>query len=106
MEISKRVIIGDLVSHEVDKIFAQLNSKVENKPGLWYAITTAPDTKNLLYVMGPRELGLKIYEGLPLKTLGIAGSRTEAYEIVRILTKEAYDHTNQLDEMKAYLEQY
>lgn len=107
MDIANQPLIGPSISYKKDKILGAIARGQIPKGRNWYAITSAYEERNLLYILSATEFGKPIYHipGKNLKLIGLAGSREEARNIVIILVKQAID-TNSLAEIKKSLEKY
>ncbi|MCD8018665.1 MAG: hypothetical protein LUF92_03515 [Clostridiales bacterium] len=103
MLISENLIIGDSIAHMADDILGAVRSKEVCKYIVWYAITTALEGENLLYLISGVEMNHKIYYDSDIKLLALAGSRKEALDIVLNLVQEGYNKGD-IHCMKQYLE--
>ena len=106
MLIATEPVIGDSIAYAQKEILAAIRKGEHPSVLCWYAITTTYEECNLFYILSGTEYRHPIYhrkKKKPLKLLGLAGSRQEAYELVRSMIQH-YVEQDALMEMKAALE--
>ena len=102
MKISEHLIIGETIAHKAPRILASIKRGKNPSYRLWYAVTTAVEPDNLMYIISSWEYALPFYRKSSLSLLGLAGSRREADEIVIELVKSVYDQ-GKIKELKSIL---
>ncbi len=104
MDIALHPLIGETISYREVEILNAIRRGDFPSYKNWYAITTAYETNNLLYILSGTEYRNPMYhcDGDRLKLLGIAGSKKEAVELVSSLVQQFLD-SGSLTEMKASL---
>ena len=115
MIVSENVIIGHRILKKVPSLLLFLKSlstdtlnehKEEvHDPHKWFVVTTTPGRTNLLYIMSGAELLRGNYDIDCIRVLGIAGSRKEAREAVRLIFEEAAAGPD-IEEIRDFLENY
>lgn len=105
MTISKNIIIGESIAYKAQKILNAIRKNKFCKDVIWYAVITAPEDENLMYIIDGIEFGLPFYNNSSLRLLGLAGSGKEAREIVLKLVQTGYTH-NDIHNMKHFLETF
>ena len=91
MRLYKDLLVGDQIGYKKYQILWRLR---HNKFQLGvYIILMAPDPQNLMEVIPASLLRQPYYQKQDLFVLGIAGSKKEAYELVRQLIEEVYRET-------------
>lgn len=103
MLISDNLIIGDSIAHMSKDILKAIQSKETCHYIVWYAITTALEKENLLYMISGAEMNHKVYYDSDIKLLALAGSRKEALNIVLNFVQQGYNRGDILC-MKQYLD--
>lgn len=103
MTISDNIIIGKSVSHKAKSILKSIKKGRRSSHIFWYAVTTAPEKENLMYILSSVEMGQPFYHDIGLTLIALAGSRKEALEQVSYLVKQGYN-TGNIGNMKEYLE--
>lgn len=103
MTISENIIIGENIAWQADDILKSIREKIPCGYLVWYAVTTAMENENLMYILSGLEMRHSPYLESDLKLLGLAGSREEAGKIVLNLVQEGYNKGDIL-KMKKYLE--
>lgn len=96
MVISDNCLIGESVSEKAKSIIEALK-KNECTLAPWFAVTDAPDTDEILFILSCHELGKKIYDKEHMKLLSIAGSKEEALSMVTTMIQQACDQNKILD---------
>jgi len=109
MTVSDRAIIDENLKNRASDIIRVL---AEDRPWdhtekNWYAITTSPSDRSLLYILSKRELKYNHshYHKLDLRIVGIASSRRKARHMVEAIFEEARDK-GLLHDMKRFLNEY
>ena len=105
MIISDNIIIGETIAYMADTILQSLRKQKPSGHPIWYAVVTAPEPDNLLYILNGMEIRHPFYWQQGLRLLGLAGSREEAGEIVLNLVQSGYNKGDILN-MKQYLETF
>ena len=103
MTISENIIIGENIAWRADDILKSIRKKEPCGYPVWYAVTTAMENDNLMYILSGLEMRHAAYLESDLKILGLAGSREEAGKIVLNLVQEGYNKGD-IFNMKQYLE--
>lgn len=104
MKVAKGAFIGPSIAYEAKNIIISLERNKSFKKRMWYVVTTAKG-EELLYILSSLELRHDFYRTSDLTVLGIAGSRKEAYEIVRNIFQDGVDRDH-LFHMKEFLKTY
>lgn len=103
MTISENIIIGENIAWQADDILKAIDEKMPCGYPVWYAITTAMEHENLMYILSGLEMRHSAYLESNLKLLGLAASREEAGKIVLKIVQEGYNKGDILN-MKKFLE--
>ncbi len=91
MRLYKNLLVGDQIGYKKYQILWRLRHN-KFQVGI-YVILMAPDPQNLMEVIPASLLHQSYYQKQDLFVLGIAGSKREAYELVRQLIEEVYKQT-------------
>ena len=82
MKVSPNVIISEGLAAKAPKILKKIAHDKIPRRRCWYAVTTAREPEELMYIISASEYELPIYRGESLRLLGLASSRSEANEMV------------------------
>ena len=102
MIISENVIISEKIRKKAAEILISIEEDKNPSRKNWYAVTTAPEPENLMYIISSSEYRHTYYRKTPLRLLGLAKTRTEAVQIAVDLVKKGYDE-GKITELKEYL---
>ncbi len=103
MLVSEHVLIGDEISENAEEILKKLSDGEVYRGQRWYAITTAPEDENLMYILSSTELRHSFYHDTDsLTLLGLAATKQEAEETVKTLIQKGVD-AGEILSMKAFL---
>lgn len=105
MTVSENVIIAEGISHKAREIIRVLEKGGKPAYKVWYAVTTAWGSGNLMYILSSMEYRLPMYHDNSLRLLGLAGSRKEACDIVLEIVKNGY-HKDAISDMKQFVERF
>lgn len=100
MILYENLYIGDSLIKKKNKIIGKI--KRHKMMGDVYCITLPSNSANFLEVHYYNELLQSFYQPMPIITIGIGGSKYEAFDIVATLTNEVYGQTGGFD-IKTYL---
>lgn len=103
MIISDHIMIGEAIAYRADAVLQSLRERKPCGYPVWYAVVTAPEPDNLLYILNGMEIRHPFYWQQELRLLGLAGSREEAGQIVLNLVQSGYNK-GEIQNMKQYLE--
>ncbi len=103
MILSDNILIGPSIAYRSEDILDSLRKQEPVGYPIWYAVTTAVEEENLMYILSGLEMRHTFYLKSNLRLLGIAGSREEAGNIVLKLVQTGYNKGEILN-MKQYLE--
>lgn len=103
MILSDNILIGPSIAYRSEDILDSLRKQEPFGYPVWYAVTTAVEEENLMYILSGLEMRNTFYLKSNLRLLGIAGSREEAGNIVLKLVQTGYNKGEILS-MKQYLE--
>lgn len=105
MIVSDNVMIAEGISHKACDIIRAIKKGENPRYKVWYAVTSAREPDNLMYILSSMEYRLPFYHRQAcgeLKLLGLAGSRQEALDIVLKITETGY-HKDRIGDLKSYI---
>lgn len=107
MDIAKHLFVGDSISYAKDDIVTSIENGTFPRYENWYAITTAFEEHHLLYIMSGNEIKHPMYHSREehLTLIGIAGSKSEAYDMVQSLIQQ-FMQNQSLTELKNALKNW
>lgn len=104
MVISKHCLIGDSVSYKAQEIIKSLKEN-ECRMAPWFAVTDAPGTNEILFVLSCHELKKDLYDKKQMRLLSLAGSKEEAMSFVTEMIQQACDQ-NRVFDLKQFFMEY
>lgn len=102
MIISDNVIVSEGITKKAAEILIAIEEDKNPCRRHWYAVTTAPEPENLMYIISSSEYRHSFYRKTPLRLLGLAKTRTEAIEIATDLVIKGYK-AGKIKELKEFL---
>jgi hypothetical protein len=103
MKISPNAIISEKIAGKAPGILKKIeNDKIPRRRS-WYAVTTAREPDELMYIISAKEYKLPIYRGQSMRLLGLASSKSEANEMVSYIFKLGCEK-DAITHMKQFLE--
>lgn len=102
MIISDNLIVAEGIRKKAATILISIEEDKDPSKKYWYAVTTAPEPENLMYIISSSEYRHSYYRKAPLRLLGLAKTRDEAMQIAVDLVKKGYEE-GKISELKNYL---
>lgn len=103
MKISPNVMISERIALKAPMILKKIAKDKIPRRRCWYAVTTAREPDELMYIISASEYELPFYRDQSLRLLGLASSRSEANEMVLSIFKQGCEK-DAISHMKQFLE--